>query len=167
MTMAKRTLVSTAVLVLWSAVMRCVAIAASVDEVHYTYLGPDSVAFDWRGDPTDIQYGTTTAYGTTVIAETPDPLPFSSPGPFREAVLVGLAPGRTYRYSIGGGPDRMFTTVPIESFRFDAIGDVGSSLTYPNVATVQSLVADDSPAFVLVIGDLTMVSRHSRASPAY
>ena len=27
-----------------------------VDEVHYTFTGPTSVAFDWRGAATDIRY---------------------------------------------------------------------------------------------------------------
>ena len=30
-----------------------------VDEVHYTFTGPTSVAFDWRGAATDIRYGPT------------------------------------------------------------------------------------------------------------
>ena len=30
-----------------------------VDEVHYTFMGPTSVAFDWRGGGNWIRYGTT------------------------------------------------------------------------------------------------------------
>ena len=66
---------------------------AAVDEVHYTYTGPTSVAFDWRGSATDISYGTTTLYGSTATATTPNPTPFSSAGPFREVHLTGLAAG--------------------------------------------------------------------------
>ena len=32
-----------------------------VDEVHYTFTGPTSVAFDWRGSATSIRYGPTTS----------------------------------------------------------------------------------------------------------
>src|SRR2546426_1506102 len=76
----------------------------TADEIHYSLVAPTSVAFDWRGTATDIQYGPSTSYGSTVIAQPPNPLPFSSSGPFREALLTGLDPGATYHYSIGGGP---------------------------------------------------------------
>jgi parallel beta-helix repeat protein len=127
----------------------------TVDEVHYTFTGPTSVAFDWRGSPTDIRYGLTTAYGSTATAHAPDPLPFSSPGPFREVELNGLAAGTTYHYSIGGGRDKTFSTAPTSTYRFDVVADVGSTLLSPKVATVASQVAGDVPSFVLVPGDLT------------
>src|SRR5881396_1362843 len=50
----------------------------TADEVHYTFTGPSSVAFDWRGTATDISYGATTSYGTTATGHTPTLLPFSS-----------------------------------------------------------------------------------------
>src|SRR5436309_10350063 len=112
--------------------------ADSVDEVHYTFTGPDSVGFDWRGTPSDIRYGPTPDYGTTVLASTPDPLPFSSAGPFWEARLTGLTPGGSYHYSIGGGPDHVFHTAPTAGFRFDVIADVSSSLASSRVAVTQS-----------------------------
>src|SRR6266498_3510279 len=56
--------------------------SGTADEVHYTFTGPTSVAFDWRGSATDIRYGTTTSYGSTATSHTPSPLPFSSGGPF-------------------------------------------------------------------------------------
>jgi parallel beta-helix repeat protein len=126
-----------------------------VDEVHYTFTGPASVAFDWRGAATDIRYGPTASYGTTATASTPNPLPFSSAGPFKEVELTGLQAGATYHYSIGGGGDHTFTTAPTGSFRFDVIADVGSSRDYSNVLPTQNQVAADNPAFVLVPGDLT------------
>jgi parallel beta-helix repeat protein len=126
-----------------------------VDEVHYTFTGPSSVAFDWRGTATDIRYGTTTSYGNTATANAPNPLPFSSAGPFQEVELTGLQAGGTYHYSIGGGVDHTFTTAPTGSFRFDVIADVGSSRDYSNVIPTQNQVAADNPAFVLVPGDLT------------
>jgi parallel beta-helix repeat protein len=129
--------------------------AEFVDEVHYTFTGPTSVAFDWRGAATDIRYGPTASYGTTATASAPDPLPFSSAGPFKEVDLTGLQAGATYHYSIGGGGDHTFTTAPTGSFRFDVIADVGSSRDYSNVLPTQNQVAADNPAFVLVPGDLT------------
>ncbi|MFL5680070.1 MAG: OmpL47-type beta-barrel domain-containing protein, partial [Chloroflexota bacterium] len=126
-----------------------------VDEVHYTFTGPTSVAFDWRGTATDIRYGPTTDYGSTATGHTPSPLPFSSAGPFREADLTGLSPGTTYHYSIGGGNDVTFTTEPTSSYTFDVIADVGAASHYPAAPTVHSQVASDNPAFVLVPGDIS------------
>ncbi|MEP6978531.1 MAG: right-handed parallel beta-helix repeat-containing protein, partial [Thermoleophilia bacterium] len=131
------------------------AVAGTSDEIHYTFTGPTSVAFDWRGTATDISYGVTTSYGSTATAQTPSPLPRSSSGPFQEVALTGLTAGTTYHYSIGGGADNTFTTAPTGSFRFDVIGDVGSSLQSSNVSTTQNQIAADSPAFVLMDGDLT------------
>src|SRR5215203_4915433 len=54
-----------------------------VDEVHYTFTGATSVAFDWRGAATEIRYGLDSSYGSAATAVT-DPLPWSSPGPYRE-----------------------------------------------------------------------------------
>ena len=129
--------------------------ATGVDEVHYTMDGPTSVSFDWRGEPTDIRYGTTAAYDRSADAHAPDPLPFSSAGPFREVRLTGLQPGTTYHYSIGGGPDASFATAPVGDFRFDVEADVGSSLQYSKVAPTQADIAADHPSFVLAPGDLT------------
>src|SRR2546422_816062 len=150
-----RTLLATLPLGTLLFVPRWCAAVGTADEIHYSFVAPSSVAFDWRGTATDIRYGPSASYGSTVIAQTPDPLPFSSPGPFQEALLTGLDPGATYHYSIGGGPDGTFTTAPTGSFRFDVIADVGDSVSYPDVATTQSQVATDGPAFVLVAGDLS------------
>jgi parallel beta-helix repeat protein len=130
------------------------------DEVHYTFTGPTSVALDWRGPDAEVRYGTTSAYGSTVVGHTPSPAPFSSPGPFLEAQLTGLARGTTYHYSIGGGVDRTFRTPPTGGFRFDAIGDVGDSGNYRGVAPTQGQIAADDPAFVLMLGDLTYGNDH-------
>ena len=48
------------------------AAGGTADEVHYTFTGPTSVAFDWRGTATDMRYGTTTSYGSTATAHAPD-----------------------------------------------------------------------------------------------
>jgi parallel beta-helix repeat protein len=131
------------------------AATAVVDEVHYTFTGPTSVGFSWRGSATDIRYGSTSAYGNSAEAQAPSPLPFSSAGPFQQIELTGLQPGSTYHYSIGGGPDHTFTTAPTSSFRFDVEADIGSTLDYKNVGTVQNMISADDPSFVLASGDLT------------
>jgi Calcineurin-like phosphoesterase len=136
--------------------------AVVVDEIHYTFTGATSVAFDWRGSANDLRYGLTSAYGATVLGHQPSPLPFSSSGPFWEAQLTGLAPGTAYHYSIGGGPDHMFSTAPNGNFRFAVIGDVGDSTSYDGVAPTQSQIAADNPAFVLVTGDLTYGNDHGQ-----
>ena len=139
-------------------------VSAGVDEVHYTFTGATSVAFDWRGSPTDIRYGVTTGYGSTATAHAPDPLPFSSAGPFREVELTGLAAGTTYHYSIGGGRDHTFSTAPTSTYRFDVVADVGSTILSSKVATVASQVAGDLPSFVLVPGDLTYGNAYGQAA---
>ncbi len=136
----------------------------TADEVHYTFTGPTSVAFDWRGTATDIRYGPTTSYGSTATTYTPSPLPISSAGPWQEVELTGLTPGSTYHYSIGGGTDHTFTTAPTGNFTFDAIGDVGSSREFSNVATTQNQIAGDIPAFVLVTGDLAYADPYGQPS---
>ena len=68
----------------------------TADEVHYTFTGPTSVAFDWRGTATDIQYGQTSTYGSTAATHAPTPVPSSSAGPFQEVELTGLTAGATY-----------------------------------------------------------------------
>ena len=130
------------------------------DEVHYTFTGPTSVALDWRGPDDTVRYGRTTAYGSTVTGHTPNPVPISSAGLFWEAGITGLAPGTTYHYSIGGGVDRTFSTPPTGAFRFAAIGDIGDSGNYEDVAPTQSQVAASDPAFVLATGDLTYGNAH-------
>ena len=126
-----------------------------VDEVHYTYTGPASVAFDWRGSSKTIRFGTTRRYRKAVSAHTPTPTPFSSRGPFWEASLTGLKPGTTYHYSIGGSSDRTFSTAPIVPFRFDVEADVGASTDFAPVTATEGQIAADDPALVLVVGDLT------------
>jgi parallel beta-helix repeat protein len=134
----------------------------NVDEVHYTWLDGTTVAFDWRGGPNTIAYGSTKNYGNSVTASTPSPLPYSSAGPFWEARLTGLQPGTTYHYSIGGSADQTFDTSPTGSFRFDVEADVGDSVTYPAMGTTQSQIGADAPDLVLVAGDLTYGEAHGQ-----
>jgi hypothetical protein len=129
--------------------------ASTVDEVHYTFTGPTSVAFDWRGTAQTIRYGRTSSYGRTRRARAVRPIPFSSRGPFWEVRLGGLAAGTTYHYSIGGRRDRTFATAPTGSYRFDVEADVGDSASWRQVASTQAQIAADKPAFVIVAGDLS------------
>ena len=127
----------------------------TADEIHYTFAGPTSVVFDWRGSATSIRYGATSSYGRGARAQLARPKPFSSRGPFWEARLGGLKAGRTYHYSIGGRRDQTFSTAPTGRFRFDVEADVGDSGSYSQVAATQRQIAADKPAFVIVAGDLT------------
>jgi hypothetical protein len=128
---------------------------AAADEIHYTFTGPTSVTFDWRGSAQTIRYGRTRRYGKIARAHAPVPAPYSSSGPFREVRLGGLKSGTAYHYSIGGGADNTFSTAPKGPFRFDVEADVGDSQTDPQVLTTQKQIAGDKPAFVIVAGDLT------------
>jgi hypothetical protein len=71
-----------ALVAVWAPVRSATA-AGTADEIHYTYAGPTSVAFDWRGTATDLRYGPTTSYGSTATAHAPTPMPFSSSGRFQ------------------------------------------------------------------------------------
>lgn len=137
---------------------------ASADEVHYTFTGSTSVSVDWRGTATDLRYGPTTAYGTTVTGTAPDWIPPSSPGPFRQVQIGGLQAGATYHYSIGGGPDYTFHTPPTGDFRFDAIGDVGDTTQFSKLGDTFSAMASDQPSFVLMVGDLTYANATAATS---
>lgn len=131
---------------------------AESNEVHWTFTGPRSVAFDWRGPATTIRYGLRLPYDHTKTSKRPSPYPISSQGPFRTAALSHLKPNTEYHYSIGLGPDHTFRTPPSpgqSDFIIDAVGDIGSSLHYRGVTQVQDLIATRHPRFVLMLGDLT------------
>src|SRR3954454_18364152 len=129
--------------------------AQAVDEVHYTFTSATSVAIDWRGDANDVRWGLTTDYGNTAQGVAPAWAPWSSAGPFWQLELNGLPRGTTYHYSIGGGRDFTFHTPPSGSFRFDAISDVGDTVSFSKLGATLSAIANDEPAFVLMVGDLT------------
>ena len=137
------------------AAIRQLSASAAADEIHYTYLGPTSVAVDWRGAGQTLRYGRTRRYGKIARAHAAAPKPFSSPGPFWEVRIGSLKRATTYHYSIGGGADNTFSTAPKGSFRFDVEADVGDSETDSQVLATQKQIAADRPAFVIVAGDLT------------
>jgi PKD repeat protein len=137
------------------------------DEVHWTFTGQTSVTFDWRGFDTTIRYGLTSSYGQTATGATPNPIPYSSPGPFWEAKLTGLQENTVYHYSIGSGPDHTFHTPPprgTSDFTVFVEGDIGASTQFPRMAVIQSQIAAGQPAFVFPVGDLTYANEFSQAS---
>jgi Alpha galactosidase C-terminal beta sandwich domain len=81
-------------------------------------------------------------------------MPFSSPGPFWEAEVTGLQPNTLYHYSVGSSGDESFRT-RTSDFTIDAEGDIGGSNSFVSVPGIERLIADDLPAFVLIVWDLT------------
>src|SRR5262252_369238 len=140
--------------------------ARAADEIHWTMLSGTSVAMDWRGTGSTVRYGTSSAYGLTATGVAPTPLPFSSSGPFREVMITGLSPGVTYHYSVDGGPDHTFHTLPAQgtSFTVYVEGDIGDTSSYPRVATEQKMIAQAAPSFVIMVGDLTYGNAHGQAA---
>jgi len=135
--------------------------SSAADEIHYTITGQTSVTFDWRSSSSEnmIRYGLTSGnYTATFTAMPPNPLPFSSSGPFWEARLTGLQEGSTYYYKIGNEPEATFRTPPplgASGFTVSLESDIGAATIYPNMSVVQALIASTNPNFVLVTGDLT------------
>lgn len=151
----------------------CIGLFASVvnvhaaDEIHWTFTGPTSVSFDWRGSETVIRYGLTPAFGDSAAATTPAPLPFSSAGPFREARISGLRPDTLYHYAIGGGARHTFRTARragASDFTVMVEGDIGTTARYPRVGVVQQMIAVERPAFALLVGDLTYANAHGQVA---
>jgi hypothetical protein len=141
-------------------------LAFAADEIHWTFTGPNSVAFDWRGTEDAISYRISTAAPpisyTTATAHHPIPLPTSSSGPFWEAEITGLQPNALYYYTIGDGPEHSFITPPLpgtSDFIVYVEGDIGSTKKYPRVADVQNIIGNvygnGSADFALLVGDLT------------
>jgi PKD repeat protein len=136
------------------------AAGGTSDEIHYTFTGATSVAFDWRGTATSLDYGLTTSYGATVTAVHPTAAPFSSAGPFWEAAITGLAANTTYHYSIGGGPDATFHTAPTGDYSVVAVGDLLDSGTAAWETQLHQLIAAQNPSFVMMLGDLTYANEN-------
>ncbi len=141
--------------------------SCNADEIHWTITGPTSVSFNWRGTTSKLRYGPTIAYGLVATGHTPKPLPFSSPGPFRQTSLTGLKPNGIYHYSIGSCPDHTFRTPPSPgraNFTIDAEGDIGASNNNKDVVPDQQLIAAHPPAAVLILGDLTYANPNGQAA---
>ncbi len=137
-------------------------------------MGPSAVTFDWRGADTYLFYGTSPGVYTGIATGAPPvPLPDGA-GPFHEARITGLLPHQRYYYKLDTGAEHTFETPPprgSSGFWFAEEADVGSSLTYPQVAITQDSISrdeahvpgDDHPAFVIVAGDLTYGDQNSVA----
>jgi hypothetical protein len=144
-------------------------IAFAADEIHWTITGQDSVTFDWRGTDLEnsIGYGLSPGAYTQITAQTPHPVPSSSKGPFWEAKLTGLQENTRYYYSIGNGPERTFHTPPprgSSDFSIYAQGNIGDTSNYFNMGVIQDLIANDKPAFVIGLGELTLGSINGKAA---
>src|SRR5882724_4997993 len=141
------------------------ATTAANDEIHWTFSGAKSITLDWRGPDGEVRYGPTTAYGQVIQGAPPTPTPFSSTGPFWEARITGLMEGTSYHYSIGGGPDHLFRTLPARGgslgFTAYAEGDIGDSTSYTRMPQVQSLIK--AADFVIPVGDLDYANAHGQA----
>src|SRR5439155_18551747 len=108
----------------------------------------------------------------TLQARRPTPLPFSSPGPWQEAVADGLRPGMEYQYQVGH-PERPMTlsfrapAAPgAAGFTFVAVGDLGTTTNSPAAGVVNRAIARTDPTLVLGLGDLTYADEGSQADVA-
>lgn len=141
------------------------AVFAAPDEIHWTFRGPTSVTFDWRGSTAEntIRYGTVSgSYGAPLTAAAPNPVPTSSEGPFWEITLTDLQANTLYYYSIARSPEHTFRTPQFArnaDFTVYAVGDIGSTRVYPKARSVHNIMADiygnGFPDFVLIVGDLS------------
>jgi hypothetical protein len=138
-------------------------------QVHFTFTAPDAVTFDWRGSDPSLRVWAKDVAPRTIEARPPDPVPFSSPGPWQEAVVSGLRPGMTYQYEVGH-PSRpttlSFRAPPAPGstgFKFVAVGDIGASTSWPAAAVVHRAIALSDPAFVVGLGDMTYANEKTQA----
>jgi hypothetical protein len=138
-------------------------------QVHFTYTAPDAVTFDWRGSNPTLRFWAKNVPPRTVQARTPDPAPWSSAGPWQEAIADGLQPGTEYQYEVGH-PVRPLT----QSFRapaapgavgftFVAVGDIGAAASRPAAAIVHRMIARVDPTLVFGLGDLSYGDERSQA----
>ena len=146
--------------------------AFGADNIHWTITGPTSVTFDWRGSDSTIFYGLTTSYGQSVAAVsqagmTCDPAAVpgnSSSGPYKEARITGLAANTVYHYKIGSsGADHTFRSAPspgTSGFNVMVEADIGNADYYPEVGSIQDMIAANLPRMVIVVGDLTYKNAH-------
>jgi hypothetical protein len=136
------------------------------DEIHVDY-GNDassSMWVHWRGPDSTLGYGLTTDYGSTATASPTWVTPVDIAGPFWEVELTGLQPGTIYHYAIGpSGLDHTFETAPTGNFRWDDIGDTGTTYYDPTAGTacnkswmaeVWNQIAADQPDMVTHGGDI-------------
>jgi hypothetical protein len=143
--------------------------AEAPHEVHFTYTGPRSVTFDWRGNTSTLRFWSKDAPPRTVTGHAPAPQPISSAGPFQEAELDGLTPGAEYIYEFANDARPVpvsFRAPPTgpARFVFAAVGDVGASTVEPDAAGVNEDIRIADPWFVLMLGDVSYADLKSQAA---
>lgn len=142
--------------------------SAPVDEVKYAYGDrPGEVVFSWRGAERTIWYGPDPSYGSVATATDSAIVPLDVAGPFREATLTGLEPGRTYHYRIGrhGAPGTFSTAAGVDdSFRAVAVMDTIASTCRPYQAQLNELVRAQRANFMIHGGDLAIANECGAAA---
>lgn len=151
--------VGRAVALLAAVVVLAAPRARAADEIHWTFIAPTAVTFDWRGPESDFHYGHLASNLALRVTGVPaSPTPISSPGPFWQARISGLQPASLYYYAIGAGPVHTFRTLPpagSSNFKICVAGDIGNATAFPRMGILQSMIAAEHPDFVMMVGDLT------------
>jgi hypothetical protein len=130
-------------------------------QVHFTFTGPTSVTFNWRGSGRSVRIWSKAMAPRMIEAHDPEPRPFSTAGNWREATVDGLEPDTEYGYEVGSSrlPVPAFVRTPpapgTSGFKFVAVAGMGSSIDYPEIRPAHRLIKQLAPAFVLGLGDLT------------
>jgi hypothetical protein len=132
------------------------------NQVHFSFTGPTSLTFSWRGSARSVRIWSKDIPPRTVDAHDPTPKPISSPGVWREATVTGLSPDTEYGYEVGSSrfPVPAFIRTPLptgsSNFGFVAVSGLGASVDFPEVTPAHRLIKQIEPAFVLGLGDLTL-----------
>jgi hypothetical protein len=132
----------------------------TIDECHWSIMGPTSVTFDWRGSDDTLYYGTTSGSLTnSQAASAASPTPDTG-GSYWECALTGLDADTLYYYKIGSsGIEHTFRTPPpagSSGFTIAVTSDFQENTTYPtNTSVCMDWIAAINPLFVLHCGDIT------------
>jgi hypothetical protein len=139
----------------------------TIDEAHWSIIGPTAITLDWRSTtPSEnvMYYGTISGnLPNSVTALAASPTPTDSAGYYWEAKLTGLQTNTLYYYKIGsGGTQHTFRTPLLPGsagnggFVVAACSDLqGSTSRNSDTDATNNQIRLASPAFVLVVGDLT------------
>lgn len=144
--------------------------AEEPSQIHFTFTGPTSATFSWRGNNRSMRIWAKNEPPRTIEARVAKPGPFSMAGTWQEAEVTDLRPDTQYGYEIGRPrlPVPSFFRAPPEAgksgFAFAAITELGASLEFKSVRPTHRLVAIGEPAFVLVLGGLTFADLRAQTS---